>query len=123
MIRQPGRRQAVTTRFSLELSLTADEQLRFFQLFQYPIKSKSGNALVPRELADFLADKDADGDAPERRFAERIGIDEPGFEFARVGEHSIRIYDTEGSPNLRMLCQISAGVVPRVLPLEFSLAT
>ena len=110
------------TRFSLEFVLTEDEHLRLYQVSQYLIEFKTGDALVPRELADFIAGPDAKGDRPERRFKDFIGHDDPGFEFVRAGEHALRIYDIDGSPNLRMLCQIIAHVVPRVIPLEFSFA-
>lgn len=114
--------KAMQTRFSLELDLTTDEQLRLLQVWQYLVELESGDAVVPRELADFLAGANAQGDLPERRFKELVGTDDPGLEFIHAGKASLRIYDRDGSPNLRMLCKIIAHVIPRVIPLDFSFA-
>ena len=49
------------TRFSLELALTPDEQLRLFQLFLYLAERADGTALIARELADYLTGAGAEG--------------------------------------------------------------
>ena len=114
--------KTMQTRFSLELDLTTDEQLRLLQVWQYLVEFESGDALVPRELADYLAGANAPGDLPERRFEELIGTDDPGLEFIHAGGTKLRIYDRDGAANLRVLCKIIAHVIPRVIPLEFSFA-
>ena len=35
---------------------------------------------------------------------------------------AVRVYDIDGCPNLPMLCQIVANVLPRLLPLGYSFA-
>lgn len=114
--------KTMQTRFSLELDLTTDEQLRLLQVWQYLVELESGDAVVPRELADFLAGANAQGDLPERRFKELIGTDDPGLEFIHAGGTKLRIYDRDGAANLRVLSKIIAHVIPRVIPLEFSFA-
>lgn len=114
--------KTMQTRFSLDLDLTTEEQLRLLQVWQYLVELESGDAVVPRELADYLAGANAKGDLPERRFKELIGTDDPGLEFIHADKASLRIYDIDGSPNLRTLCKIIAHVIPRVIPLEFSFA-
>ena len=109
------------TRFSLDLALTAEEQLRLFQVFLYLAERADGTALIARELADYLAGAGADDNVPEERFKTLIGGDSPGFDIVAVPQGA-RIFDTAGSPNLRLVCQIIANVVPSVLPLEFSFA-
>jgi hypothetical protein len=110
------------TRFSLEIVLDEPERLRLFQAFQYLIEFQNGKAVVSRELADHLAARDTAGSLPERRFAELIGTEPPGFAIEARDEGAVRIFDIDGSPNLRMLCNIIANAIPRVLPLEFSFA-
>ena len=109
------------TRFSLELALTADEQLRLFQVFQYLAERAGDTAMIARELADYLAGAGADDNVPEERFETLIGGDSPGFDIVAVPKGA-RIFDIGGSPNLRMVCRIIANVVPSVLPFEFSFA-
>ena len=121
MMLQPGRRPTVKTRFSLELALTAEEQLRLLQVFQYLAERADGTALIARELADYLTGAGAEDDIAEERFEHLIGVDVPGFDIVAVPKGA-RIFDTDGSPNLRMVCQIIANVVPSVLPFEFSFA-
>lgn len=114
--------KTMQTRFSLEIDLTTGEQLRLLQVWQYLVEFESGDALVPRELADYLAGANAQGDLPERRFKELIGTDDPGLEFIHARGTKLRIYDRDGAANLRLLCKIIAHVIPRVIPLEFSFA-
>ena len=109
------------TRFSLELALTADEQLRLFQVLQYLAERSDKKALIARELADYLAGSAGGENNPEARFENLIGSDTPGFDIVAVPKGA-RIFDTDGAPNLRMVCRIIANVVPHVLPFEFSFA-
>ena len=110
------------TRFSLELHLEEQERLRLFQVFEYLADYDGGLAVVPRELSEHLAGVDAKGDLPEAKFEKAIGHGNAGIEIVFAGPGKVRIYDKEGSPDLKMVCQIVATVVPRLLPLEFSFA-
>jgi mannose/fructose-specific phosphotransferase system component IIA len=108
------------TRFSLELVLGDAERLRLFQVFQYLAERQAGPAIIARELANHLeAGTEADA---ELRFADLFGGQAPGIHIDVMQTGAVRIYDIAGGPNLRMLCQIIAHVVPSVLPREFSFA-
>ena len=112
------------TRFSLTLAVALEELHRIVQVFEFlDARQASANALIQRELADFLVAGTADGGRAEMIFATAIGHDDPGIAL-RVESHGrVRVRDRDGRPNLRQLCQIVSTVVPRVLPLEFSFAT
>ena len=110
------------TRFSLKLDLDETEQTLLFQAFQYLIEFQGGEGVISRELADHLAAGSKDEPLPERRFAELIGSEPIGIDIMAMGDGGMRLGDIDGEPNLRMLCQIIANLVPRLLPLEFSFA-
>ncbi|MBA3897836.1 MAG: hypothetical protein H0X36_12040 [Sphingomonadaceae bacterium] len=110
------------TRFSLELTLDEPERLRLYQVFQYLVESGTEGALVSHELADYICAGETEDGRPEQRFAELIGTEPPGIDIIGAGKDSVRLFDSDGEPNLRVLCQIIANVVPPVLPLEFSFA-
>ena len=112
----------MTTRFSVELTLDNDERLRLFQVFQYLVEAGEGRGLIASELAAYLAGPNVGTRAPERIFAERIGTETTGFDIIAQGNNGVRIFDTGGEPNLRMLCKIIATVVPTILPIEFTFA-
>ena len=110
------------TRFSFELVLDKTEQLHLRQMIEYLEARGEGIASVPAELALYLANSVADDTSPEDRIAELIGTDRIGIEVATLGAQRVRICDSAGVPNLRMLCQVIANVLPRLLPLEFTFA-
>lgn len=110
------------TRFSLELHLREAERLRLFQLFAYLAELDGATAHVPQDLLGLLVGPDASDGLLEKPFAKQISVEALGFEIVAATDGAVRIYDTSGAPNLRMLCQIIANVVPRLLPLEFSFA-
>lgn len=110
------------TRFSLELHLGDADRHRLYQVFQHLAERTDLEARVPRELADFIAPPDAAGNEPEEAFRLMIGGGAPGFDIVAWGPSKVRIVDTAGAPDLKMLCRIIAAVVPSALPLEFSFA-
>ena len=115
---------SIITRFSLTLAVALEELHRVVQVFEFlDAKQASPNALVQRELADFLVTGTADGGRAEMIFATAIGHDDPGIALMAESPGRVCIYDRDGRPNLRQLCQIVSTVLPRVLPLEFSFAT
>ncbi len=112
------------TRFSLTLAVALEELHRIVQVFEFlDARQANSKALVQRELADFLVAGTASGERAEMIFAASIGHDDPGIELMAENTGNVRIYDRDGRPNLRQLCQIVSTVMPRALPLEFSFAT
>lgn len=112
------------TRFSLTLGVALEELHRIVQVFEFlDARQSSPIALVQRELADFLVAGTAEGGRAELIFESAIGHDDPGIALIVESPGRVRIYDRDGRPNLRQLCQIVSTVVPRVLPIEFSFAT
>ena len=113
----------IITRFSLTLAVALEELHRIVQVFEFlDARQANPNALVQRELADFLVAGTANGGRAEMIFATAIGHDDPGISLMAESPGRVRIYDRDGRPNLRQLCQIVSTVVPRVLPLELSFA-
>ena len=114
--------EPVKTRFSVELQLREAERVRLFQLFEYLAEFDGGTALMPQDLPDALGGPDARDDVLEEMFVKQISVEALGFKIVAADDGAVRIYDIDGVPNLRMLCQIIADAVPRLLPLQFSFA-
>ena len=112
----------MNTHFSLELVLDESELLRFYQVFEYLSELGNDGARIRSELAGYFTDGRSGGDKPEVVFETLIGTQNPGIDVYAPSANRVRIYDRDGMPNLRMLSQIIANVVPRALPLEFSFA-
>ncbi len=114
----------MTTRFNLELTLDAGETLVITEAIEYLHNTETGSETLPPELARHLAGTVLDDTSLEDHLVNLIGADPIGIDIEPVspGNGRVRIFDRDGKPNLRMLCQLIANFAPRVIPLEFTFA-
>lgn len=87
------------TRFSLDQLPEDTGQLRLSQVSKHLIRSRPGKLLSPANLPN-TSPREAAGDLPERRLAQLIGTDAPGFGIeARGATERFTTFDSGGHAN------------------------